>query len=373
MGAFEYFPYTNFHDLNLNWIVQELEKLTGDVRDFISINAIKYANPIQWDITSQYEKNTVVLDKNGNAYLSVQAVPAGVSLDRTEYWTNIGNFSELWESVKQAITIPDEGHSTTASSARTVNTLVWVNDVLLEVTKEMDAGDQYNTKPDGNCRKYTMQILLTETLEALKNLADSDTALNNKIDKETTNRKNADAELNDKIEDAAVFKNVKFYGAVGDGVTDDTEAFRSAFANLGAKIFIPDGTYKITDQIEIKSNTEIKCFGTILHTISTQGKATFNIDTQENVVFDGLQILGTGAVDAEPVYSYCLHFINSKNCIVKNSNFKDIQSANTIDFEKCDGAFVEKCKIENYTRSGITATNGTNNVYFIENLSLIHI
>lgn len=367
MGAFEYFPYTNFHDLNLDWIVQELEKLTGDVRDFISINAIKYADPIQWDITSQYEKNTVVLDKNGNAYLSVQAVPAGVSLDRTEYWTNIGNFSALWESVKQAITIPDEGHSTTASSARTVNTLVWVNDVLLEVTKEMDAGDQYNTEPDGNCRKYTMQILLTETLEALKNLADSDTALNNKIDNETTNRENADAELNDKIEDAAVFKNVKFYGAVGDGVTDDTEAFRSAFANPGAKIFIPDGTYKITDQVEIKSNTEIKCFGTILHTISTQGKATFNIDTQENVVFDGLQILGTGAVDAEPVYSYCLHFINSKNCIVKNSNFKDIQSANTIDFEKCDGAFVEKCKIENYTRSGITATNGTNNVYFIEN------
>ena len=117
MGAFEYFPYTNFHDLNLDWIVQELEKLTGDVRDFISINAIKYADPIQWDITSQYEKNTVVLDKNGNAYLSVQAVPAGVSLDRTEYWTNIGNFSALWESVKQAITIPDEGHSTTASSA----------------------------------------------------------------------------------------------------------------------------------------------------------------------------------------------------------------------------------------------------------------
>ena len=39
MGVFEYFPYTNFHDLNLDWIVQKLEKLTGDVRDFISIKA----------------------------------------------------------------------------------------------------------------------------------------------------------------------------------------------------------------------------------------------------------------------------------------------------------------------------------------------
>lgn len=63
MGAFEYFPYTNFHDLNLDWIVQELEKLTGDVRDFISINAIKYADPIQWDITRQYEKIPLCLIK----------------------------------------------------------------------------------------------------------------------------------------------------------------------------------------------------------------------------------------------------------------------------------------------------------------------
>ena len=40
MGIFEHFPYTNFHDLNLDWIIQELEKLSADVQDFISINAI---------------------------------------------------------------------------------------------------------------------------------------------------------------------------------------------------------------------------------------------------------------------------------------------------------------------------------------------
>ena len=51
MGAFEHFPYTNFHDLNLNWIIQELQKLTVSVQDFISINAIKYADPIQWYLT----------------------------------------------------------------------------------------------------------------------------------------------------------------------------------------------------------------------------------------------------------------------------------------------------------------------------------
>ena len=192
MGVFEHFPYTNFHDLNLDWIVQELEKLTTDVRDFISINAIKYANPIQWDITSQYEKNTVVLDKDGNAYLSVQPVPAGVSLDRTEYWTNIGNFSALWESVKEAITIPDEGHETTASAPRAVNDLVWVDGKLLEVTSPMLAGDQYTV--GSNCRLYTMQIFLTETLDALRQeqqtRESADTALQTALVNETRAREN---------------------------------------------------------------------------------------------------------------------------------------------------------------------------------------
>lgn len=189
MGVFEHFPYTNFHDLNLDWIVQELEKLTADVRDFISINAIKYANPIQWDITNQYEKNTVVLDKDGNAYLSVQPVPAGVSLDRTDYWTNIGNFSALWESVKEAITIPDEGYEKTASVPRAVNDLVWVDGNLIEVTSPMLAGDQYTI--GSNCRLYTMQIFLTETLAALKQeqqaREQADDDLKNAIDKTAIN------------------------------------------------------------------------------------------------------------------------------------------------------------------------------------------
>lgn len=198
MGVFEHFPYTNFHDLNLDWVVQELEKLATDVQDFISINAIKYANPIQWDITSQYEKNTVVLDKDGNAYLSVQPVPAGVSLDRTEYWTNIGNFSALWASVKEAITIPDEGYEKTASAPRAVNDLVWVDGKLLEVTSQMAAGDKYIV--GSNCRLYTMQIFLTETLDALKQeqqaRESADTALQTALVNETQARENLQDDVN---------------------------------------------------------------------------------------------------------------------------------------------------------------------------------
>ena len=47
MGLFERFPYTNFHELNATWIIEELVKLKTTIEQFVSINALKYADPIQ--------------------------------------------------------------------------------------------------------------------------------------------------------------------------------------------------------------------------------------------------------------------------------------------------------------------------------------
>lgn len=199
-------PYTNFHDLNLDWIIDTLNDFNARLTDFVSLATIKYADPIQWDITSQYEANTVVVDSAGNAYLSVQPVPSGVSLDRTEYWTKIGNFDELFANVKKAITPNDEGHSTTATAARAVDDLVWVNGALVRITRAMSAGDAY--VQGSNCVTSSTNEVLHYLLTALNaeqqaredadtqlqnnvtqlqnSVGDINTALPNKIDKDTT-------------------------------------------------------------------------------------------------------------------------------------------------------------------------------------------
>lgn len=194
-------PYTNFHDLNLDWIIEVLNEFNTKLTDFVSLATIKYADPIQWDITSQYEANTVVVDSNGNAYLSVRPVPSGVSLDRTEFWTKIGNFDELWADVKRAITPNDEGHSPTATADRAVNDLVWVNGSLVRVTKAMTAGDAY--VPGSNCvsssTNEVLHYLITAFNEGLRAeqtaREDADRNLQTAIDTEKQTREDADSDL----------------------------------------------------------------------------------------------------------------------------------------------------------------------------------
>ena len=199
-------PYTNFHDLNLDWIIEVLNEFNTKLTEFVSLASIKYADPIQWDITSQYEANTVVVDSKGNAYLSVRPVPSGVSLDRTEFWTKIGNFDELWADVKRAITPNDEGHSPTATADRAVNDLVWVNGSLVRVTKAMNAGDAY--VPGSNCvsssTNEVLHYLITafnEGLSAEKQARkDADSKLQTAIDTEKQAREDADSNLQTAID-----------------------------------------------------------------------------------------------------------------------------------------------------------------------------
>lgn len=180
-------PYTDFHNLNLDWILDTLKKQDAAIADFISLNSITYANPLQWDITRQYPKNQVVLDTNGDGYLSVQPVPVGVEIDNTDYWTKIGNFSELWSTVKMAITAADEGLKTTASADRASGDLVWLNNTLYVCTTAITRGTEYGTN---NTAKTTIDARLANLAQAVKtlqdNITDINTVLPNKIDKDTT-------------------------------------------------------------------------------------------------------------------------------------------------------------------------------------------
>lgn len=72
---------------------------------------------------------------------------------------------------------------------------------------------------------------------------------------------------------------VKDFGAVGDGVTDDTVAIQAALTSGAGTVFFSDGTYKTTDTLFVNTSNQ---------QIQLSPKSTISLDTSTNThrVFD---------------------------------------------------------------------------------------
>ena len=310
-------PYTNFHDLNLDWIIEVLNEFNTKLTDFVSLATIKYADPIQWDITNQYEANTVVVDSNGNAYLSVRPVPSGVSLDRTEFWTKIGNFDELWADVKRAITPIDEGHSPTATADRAVNDLVWVNGSLVRVTKAMTAGDAY--VPGSNCVSSSANEVLHYLITAFKEgmsaeqtaREEADRDLQTAIDTEKQTREDADTQLQNNINQMQTY--VLAPGA-GIKANDQSAAAQNTstlqqLLDAGKTVYFPSGTYYMSAALYMKRGCGIigeNMRDTALIWITASNGIIYDLEykapyTYDDIYFtiriESLALYGVGAIN----------------------------------------------------------------------------
>lgn len=103
MSYFE-FPHTRTYDSDLGWLIRRLLELANTMDNFINFNTIKYADPISWNITTQYEANTIVIDPaTGNAYISTRPVPAGVNITNEHYWTDIYNYEAQLQPIRDEI------------------------------------------------------------------------------------------------------------------------------------------------------------------------------------------------------------------------------------------------------------------------------
>lgn len=95
------YPYTDFHELNLDWIINTIKKLEHGFNDFVAVNTIKFEG--DWDINKSYGPYTVV-NRNGNGFLSLKAVPAGITIDNADYWQQISDYQSLYIAFNARIT-----------------------------------------------------------------------------------------------------------------------------------------------------------------------------------------------------------------------------------------------------------------------------
>lgn len=91
MGFFHDYPYTDFHEINLDWILHQIMKLHKDYDEFKALNTITFSG--EWNITKQYPAWTIVNVNGTEGYISIQAVPAGINYDNTDYWVLIVDYT----------------------------------------------------------------------------------------------------------------------------------------------------------------------------------------------------------------------------------------------------------------------------------------
>lgn len=140
---FDLYPYTNFHELNQDWILSVLKKFENELKQAIDYKTIHYAEPLQWNITTQYAPNTVVVDENtGIAYISKDAVPSGILLSDKNYWMVIFDYQKIYNKIMSGVAF-NEKDNETASKDLLVNDLVWYHGDLYRVTRAISTGSRY--------------------------------------------------------------------------------------------------------------------------------------------------------------------------------------------------------------------------------------
>jgi|DEB0MinimDraft_3_1074331.scaffolds.fasta_scaffold10797_2 hypothetical protein len=191
-----------------------------------------------------------------------------------------------------------------------------------------------------------------------------------------------DRTLTSKLQDTV---SVKDFGAVGDGVTDDTAAIQAAIAASAGKVlnFVRGETYLVTSELnfhtgsngpKVEGNMATIKAGAAMQSIMYIGNTT-SIKTQINNI----------ELDGNSNATYCLYAIlvteNSSifsNVIVKNATshgmyldgcqvmrleniVSQTNGGDGILFESCNGASISSIRCVSNTGNGITVQRGTRN------------
>jgi hypothetical protein len=147
--------------------------------------------------------------------------------------------------------------------------------------------------------------------------------------------------------------NVLAYGAVGDGVHNDTSAIQAAITAVpsnGGIVYFPPGEYLVTDKITVKNGLVLAGSGDATSTILQTGAnkdGLYGVDIESVCVRD-LYLYGTGAGTGKGI-----NFTHSVNAAVP---YISLQNVNVASFGS-DGIFMSNPIVSVFDRV-LTTTNG---------------
>ena len=193
-----------------------------------------FADPTDWNNTRTYAPLTVVLHE-GNSFTSKQYVPVGIDITNTDFWAETGNYNAQIEAYRKEVTTYDDRITTNANAIATEKN-----------------------------RAIAAEKINANAIDILKVKNES-------------------------------FVTPEMYGAVGNGVDDDSNALIEAFNSGKYVVLKPDTTYAIKSTINLSelskfhvegNNSTIKYSGT--ETQQTSIDSIVTIRNSSNVYIKGV-------------------------------------------------------------------------------------
>jgi Pectate lyase superfamily protein len=133
------------------------------------------------------------------------------------------------------------------------------------------------------------------------------------------------------------------FGAVGNGIADDTAAIQSALTYInsigGGTVFVPNGTYNISSEIQVYSNT----------TFTGEGSSStlYSLNTTR---LNGVAARGTSA---SPFINVHIKNLSIKSSSVFTSGVPNTNTGQGVTLVCCEQSSVENCFVSGWSDGGI--------------------
>lgn len=95
-----HYPYTDLHELNLDWILSKIKEMRSELTEFEALNTITWHG--EWNITDQYPQWSLV-DVNGSGYISLQPVPVGIPITNSDYWVLVADYTAIIQYITDKV------------------------------------------------------------------------------------------------------------------------------------------------------------------------------------------------------------------------------------------------------------------------------
>lgn len=155
---FNKYPYTDFHELNLDWLISKMKELQIQFDEFKVVNNITFSG--QWDITKQYPAWTIVSDNN-IGYVSIQPVPVGVVLTNSDYWVEVIDYTAQIAGLQQrVVNLENTVGDANSGLVKDVNDLEDAVDNIINLSHKnvLIIGDSYNISYDGTTQTNVTSV-----------------------------------------------------------------------------------------------------------------------------------------------------------------------------------------------------------------------